>query len=454
MAPAISRLRRIDGIPEDIALTRRDAGAWPLLLSCSYSTGIVAFTLQPATDDPAPHGPAFAFSETGRKPIHMRQRPPLRIAIVAASLRIIGGQAVQAERLLEAWKGDAEVDAWLVPINPVPARPFDALLSVKYVRTVITQIWYWPLLVRALWRADVVHVFSASYSSFLLSSLPAIVVARLLGLPVILNYHSGEAPDHLRRSALARWIMRDWVDLNVVPSAFLRDVLASFAIPARTVTNTMDARQFAYRVRDPLRPRILSTRNFEPIYNVAAVLRAFARIQAHRADATLTLVGSGSQEHALRALSTELGLRHVTFAGQVPPSGMSRRYAEADIYVQTPAVDNMPLSVLEAFASGLPVVSTEVGGIPAILTHGIHGLLAPADDDEAVAAHVMALLESPAHATRLAAAAHDTCAAYEWPVAREGWLAAYRSVAHAPRGGLVFAPTIERDVWQRRPPHH
>lgn len=360
------------------------------------------------------------------------QHAPLRIAIVAASLRILGGQAVQAQRLLDAWKGDPEIDAWLVPINPVPPRPLDALLSVKYARTLVTQLLYWPLLARELRRADVVHVFSASYSSFLLAPLPAILIAKLLGRPVVLNYHSGEAPDHLRRSALARRVMRSWVDLNVVPSTFLRDVLSSFGILARTVPNTIDLQEFAYRVRDPLRPRILSTRNFEPLYNVAAVLRAFARVQARRADATLTLVGSGSQEPALRALAAQLNLRHVTFAGRVQPSDISRYYAEADIYVQTPAIDNMPLSVLEAFASGLPVVSTGVGGVPTILTHGVHGLLAPADADEAMAAHVMTLLESPVYARQLAAAARDTCAGYEWPVARAGWLAAYRSVAKSP----------------------
>jgi len=373
----------------------------------------------------------------GSKLIHMRrQPPPLRIAIVAASLRILGGQAVQAQRLLDGWKDDSDVDAWLVPINPVPPRPMDVLLAVKYLRTIATQAWYWPLLARDLRRADVVHVFSASYSSFLLAPLPAILVAKLLRRPVILNYHSGEASDHLRRSALARHVMRNWVDLNVVPSTFLRDVFASFDIPARTVANTIDLQQFAYRVRDPLRPRMLSTRNFEPIYNVAAVLRAFARVQAQRADATLTLVGGGSQEPALRALAAHLTLRHVTFAGRVPPSDIHRQYAEADIYLQTPAIDNMPLSVLEAFASGLPVVSTGVGGVPAILTHGVHGLLAAADDDEAVAAHVLTLLESPDYARRLAAAARETCVHYEWRVAREEWLNSYRSVeSHPPWAG-------------------
>jgi glycosyltransferase involved in cell wall biosynthesis len=358
---------------------------------------------------------------------------------VAASLRILGGQAVQAQRMIDGWKEDSAVHAWLVPINPVPVRPFDTLLAIRFVRTMVTQLLYWPLLVRELRRADIVHVFSASYSSFLLAPLPAVIVAKLLGRPVILNYHSGEAPDHLRRSALARRVMRGWVDLNVVPSTFLRDVLASFGIPARIVTNTVDLRRYAYRPRKPLGARILSTRNFEPLYNVAATLRAFARVQARRPDATLTLVGSGSQEGSLRALATDLKLRNVTFAGRVAPAEMPRYYAAADIYLQTPEIDNMPLSLLEAFASGLPVVSTNVGGVPAMLTHGVHGLLAPPNDDEAVAAHVMTLLQSPDYARRLAADAAATCAAYEWLVARNGWLDAYRAVARQPR---LVAPAL------------
>jgi glycosyltransferase involved in cell wall biosynthesis len=348
--------------------------------------------------------------------------------MVVASLRILGGQAVQAQRLIEGWQGDSRIEAWVVPINPVPPPPFDSLLRVKYLRTIVTQLLYWPLLVRELRRADVVHIFSASYSSFLLAPLPAVLIARLLGRPTILNYHSGEAPDHLQRSGIARHVMRHWVDLNVVPSTFLRDVLARFTIAAQVVPNTIDLRRFAYRSRDPLRPRLLCTRNFEPLYNVASVLRTFGRVQQRYPDATLTLVGGGSQEPMLRQLAEQLKLHGVTFAGRVPPSAIARYYADADIYVQAPAIDNMPLSVLEAFASGLPVVSTGVGGIPTIVTHGLHGLLAPGDDDDAMAAHIATLLETPDYARQLAAAAYATCAKYEWPVVRDGWLAMYRSV--------------------------
>src|SRR5262245_56858992 len=103
----------------------------------------------------------------------------LRVAIVAASLRILGGQAVQAQRLLDAWQGDQRVRARLVPINPVPPLPFAAALRVKYLRTIVTQVCYWPLLFRELRDADVVHVFSASYASFLLAPLPAVLIAKL-----------------------------------------------------------------------------------------------------------------------------------------------------------------------------------------------------------------------------------------------------------------------------------
>jgi glycosyltransferase involved in cell wall biosynthesis len=372
--------------------------------------------------------------------------PRRRIAIVVASLRIIGGQSVQAQRLVEGWRGTPAIDAWIVPIDPVPPAPFDRLLRIKYLRTVVTQLWYWPLLLRELRKADVVHAFSASYTSFLLAPLPAILVAKLWGKRVILNYHSGEAPDHLRRSALARFVMRHVVDANVVPSTFLRDVLLSFEINADVVHNTIDLRQFVYRSREPLRPRLLCTRNFEPLYNVACVLRAFAKIQALHPDATLTLVGSGSQDAALRAQAAALGLRNVTFAGRVAPSEIHRYYADADVYVQAPSIDNMPLSVLEAFASGMPVVSTNVGGVPSILRDGVDGLLVPDNDDEALAMSVLKLLRDPLFARGLAGSAHRTLAAYEWPVVREGWIRVYGQVAARQHGeigaqSVTTAPT-------------
>jgi glycosyltransferase involved in cell wall biosynthesis len=367
----------------------------------------------------------------------MRSKP-LRVAIVAPSLRILGGQAVQADRLLRAWQGDPDVEAWLVPVNPAARGIWRRAERIKYLRTLVTQLMYWPLLLRELRRADIVHIFSASYYSFLLAPLPALLVGRLFRKPVVVNYRSGEAPDHLARSAVSRLALSR-TDANVVPSVFLARVFGSHGLQARVVHNIVSAEEFQYRERNPLRPRLLSTRNFEPLYNVACTLRAFRLVQDRHPDATLTVVGGGAEEESLRRLAASLGLRGVQFVGRVAPTQMARYYAAADIYVQTPNIDNMPSSVLEAFASGTPAVSTDAGGVPAILTHEVHGLLAPVNDHAAVAAHVVRLLEEPGLAARLTAAALRSCETYSWANVRTNWLAVYRDVMHPERKALAGA---------------
>jgi L-malate glycosyltransferase len=356
----------------------------------------------------------------------------IKVAVIAPSLDILGGQAVQADRLLAAWQGDPDIDAWLVPVNPRPPAPLRVAQHVKYLRTAINELTYLPLLVREIARADVVHVFSASYSSFLLAPLPAMLIARAMGTPVLLNYRSGEAPDHLQRSAIARQTIRQ-VDKNIVPSRFLVDVFREFDIEASIIPNIVDLERFRFRERDPLRPRLVSTRNFDALYNVATTIRAFKLVQDRWPDAALTLVGGGAQEADLRALVAQLGLRHVTFVGRVTPQTIAQYYAVNDIYIQSPNIDNMPTSVLEAFASGLPVVSTEAGGVPAILTHGVHGLLAPLADYETLGLHVLRLLERPDFALTLARAAFATCEACTWPKVREQWVRAYRGALRPDR---------------------
>jgi L-malate glycosyltransferase len=362
----------------------------------------------------------------------------LNVSIVAPSMGILGGQAVQASRLLRAWRDDADVHAWLVPVNPPPPWPLAPLARIKYMRTVITQLSYWPLLLRELRRADVVHVFSASYASFLLAPLPAVMVAKLLGKPVVMNYRSGQAPDHLRRSAIARRALRS-VDGNAVPSRFLHEVFASFGIRARVIPNIVDVERFRFRRRERLRPRVLSTRNFETLYNLPCTLRAFRLLQDRHPAAQLTLVGGGSQEPAIRRLAADLNLANVTFAGRVPPDEIWRYYADADIYLQTPDIDNMPTSVLEAYASGCPVVSSNAGGVPAILTDGVNGLLVPCDDPEAAASAMARLLDDDELARRIADAAFAGCAAYRWSAVREQWVELYRGLA-APRLAAAATP--------------
>lgn len=389
-----------------------------------------------------PAGSSISTAPWVASPAFTQQVAPTRrrlvVAIVAPSLDILGGQAVQADRLLRAWRDDPDIDARLVPVNPRGPGLAGRAQRIKYVRTAVTQALYWPSLVRRLRRADVVHVFSASYTSFLLAPWPALQVARALGKPVLLNYRSGEAPDHLSRSPLARRALRG-VDLNVVPSSFLRDVFAGFAIDATIIPNVVDTERFAFRHRSPIRPRLLSTRNLEPMYHVACTLRAFRRVQDRHPEATLTLVGAGSEELALRRLASELRLTGVTFAGKVPQDQIARFYAEADVYVQTPEIDNMPSSILEAWASGLPVISTGAGGVPAMATNGRDALITPLGSHDAVAAAIERVLEDQALASRLIEAGRRNTEALTWTRLRECWLEAYRGLAARRTPALVPA---------------
>ena len=245
--------------------------------------------------------------------------------------------------------------ARLVPTNPV-AGGLAAHASGSFrSNDRVTQFLYWPLLVREIRRADVVHVFSASYWSFLLSTLPPVLVARLLGRPVIVHYHSGEAPDHLSRSRLARYVLGRLTDAIVVPSRFLQEVFDSFGLPSQTIANTVDTSRFVFRPRAALRPDVLSTRNFEPHYNVRCTLRAFRIVQRRYPSATLTLVGNGSQDREPSRLPADIELERGTLAGRVPYDEIRRFYEQAGIYVQTPDRDNMTPSHIEAFASSVPV---------------------------------------------------------------------------------------------------
>lgn len=349
-------------------------------------------------------------------------RPP-RVAIVAASLDILGGQGVQASSLLEALNGDG-YRAGLLAINPQFPAGLRRLRQLPYLRTVVNQALYVPGLAR-LASADVAHVFSASYASFLLAPVPAMAVARSLGKRVVLHYHSGEADDHL-----ANWgvLVHPWLRLAhriVVPSVYLRDVFQRHGYDALVIPNVVDLSKFTYRDRAPLRPRLLCTRNFEPYYRVDVILDAFARLLEVEPSATLTLAGYGSEEARLRDKAARLTPKSVQFVGKVAPVDMPALYAAHDISVNASVVDNQPVSILEAFAAGLPVVSTPAGDIPSMVEHGITGLLVPPVNAAAITQAVCGLLGNPPMAAAVARAAHHQMHRFTWPSVRKSWAAVY-----------------------------
>ena len=356
-------------------------------------------------------------------------RDRIRVCLVGPSLDILGGQAVQLQRLLSKLREVPELDVAFLPVNPRLPGPLRALQRVKYVRTVATSIAYGWSLVRSLGRYDVVHCFSASYWSFMLAPYPAMAIARSYGKAVVLNYRSGQAADHLTRwpSAVAR--MRT-AHAIVVPSGYLVDVFAQFGLTAQSIFNFVETDAIRYRRRAHVAPVFLSNRNFEAHYNVACVLRAFARIQREIPEARLIVAGDGPERGMLHALGAQLGLRNVDWRGPVPPSEMANLYDAADVYLNAPSIDNMPNSIIEAYAAGLPIVTTDAGGIPYIVSNERTALMVAKDDDKALADAALRIVREPELALRLADAARSDCLTkYVWPAVREEWTRLYTRLA-------------------------
>ena len=354
---------------------------------------------------------------------------PIRVLVVAAPPDWLGGQAVQAARLLDGLAQEPEVEAELAPIHPRLPGALGLLHEIKYVRTVVYSIAYYALLFLRLPRFDVAHVFAASYFSFVITPAPAVLIAKLYRKPVLLNYHSGEAEDHLRRWPRSTKLIFRLADRVVTPSRYLVGVFARHGIEAEAVSNTAPLERFAFRERRPLRPTLLSNRSLESHYNVADTLRAFALVERRVPDARLIVAGDGAERARLQALAAELGLKGVEFVGAVPPDRMPELYDRADIFVNSSLVDNMPLSLIEAFACGLAVVSSNAGGIPSLVTGGETGLLSPCGDYEALAANVVSLLEDPRLASDLINRARAACRQYTWAATRGSWLKIYTDMS-------------------------
>src|SRR5262249_3115335 len=151
----------------------------------------------------------------------------------------------------------------------------------------------------------------------------------------------------------------------------------------------------------PLCPHLVCTRGFHPYYCIDVVIRAFAIVKDKYPDAQLDLIGCGPLALEMRKLVSDLRLTGVNFCGVASRSDIGRDYDRADIFINASRLDNMPVSVLEAFASGTPVISTAPDGMRYLVEDNRTGLLSAVGDPSALAANVLRVLHDPQLAQRL-----------------------------------------------------
>jgi len=326
-----------------------------------------------------------------------------------------------------------------VPVEVVqtnaPCRPA-WVESIPVVRAVFR---FFPYLVR-LWfaagRADVVHVFANSGWAWHLFASPALALALLRQVPAIVNYRGGLADSFF--ASAPRWVLRllGSAALRVTPSAYLQRVFGKFGLTAEVIPNVVDLSRFAFAPQRDFgdAPCIVVTRNLEQIYDIPMAIRVFGRVRHSFPGARLVIAGSGPELEALQSMVKDLAMDDaVRFTGRVDTADMPSLYAGADCMLNPSRVDNMPNSILEAFACGVPVVSTDAGGIPDMAQHGVSALLSAVGDESAMAENLLRVLQQPGLANSVRQAGLAEASKYDWPQVKQQWLAAYRRVGRVGR---------------------
>jgi len=353
-----------------------------------------------------------AFSLSGRRLLVVGPLPPPA-----------GGMAGQTEQLLRLLQGEG-AEAALVQTN-APYRPAWAG-RLRGLRALVRLLPYLVRLYRATGRAELMHVMANSGWAWHLFAAPAVWIAWLRGVPAVVNYRGGEAPEFFTRAiGVVRPTMQRAAVL-AVPSGFLHEVFGRFGLSSVVLPNIVDLELFRPAPQAAAGAHVVVARNLEPIYDVGAAIRALVLLRQTLPQARLSIAGTGPERPALEALAASLGIADaVRFLGRLERSDMAALYRSADVTLNPARVDNMPNSVLESLASGVPVVSTNVGGVPYLVEQGRTALLVEAGDSAAMAAALADLLSQPALAARLREAGLAEVQRYGWHQVRADLLSVY-----------------------------
>lgn len=262
-------------------------------------------------------------------------------------------------------------------------------------------------------RYDVLHIHCCSGWGF----LPAVVgvtVGRQLKKRVVLTYHGGGGERFFDKHTrlVKHYLTR--TDTNIVLSGFLAKVFDNHHLPYTIIPNIIELNESHYRERTSIPPHFICIRAHEPLYNIPCILRAFQKVLIEQPEASLTLVGDGSQHEALITMVKEMELQNVTFTGRVDNKEIYHHLDKANVMLSTPKVDNMPVSLLEAMNAGLLVISSNVGGVPYMIDDGRTGLLCESDNDCQLAEKILWAMNHPEESISIIHRAHNNLAQYRW----------------------------------------
>jgi glycosyltransferase involved in cell wall biosynthesis len=348
------------------------------------------------------------------------------VVIVAPFPPPFGGMSIQANQLVALLKQEG-VCVKSIDINQKLPGCLAFVGRFVFLRTIAHFVRFCIRIWQAAQPKTVFHIFSNSYTSFFLWTGAATLIGRKRGAPVIINYRGGLASEFLATWRMPASIIFRQANKIIVPSRYLEFVFLQNRISTEIIPNIISSELPRRPSRESKTPHLVVNRNFEPMYNLPCALRAFAMVQAVIPEARLTLIGEGPQRAELEKLVQNLGLQHVQFTGKLKNPEVIRKLLDCDVMLNPTNVDNMPISVIEAMALGLPVVSTNAGGVPYLIENKVTGILVKRNDHQAMARAALRLIKSPALRKRLIKNARQVTKGFRWERVWPLWRVQYLS---------------------------
>jgi L-malate glycosyltransferase len=270
----------------------------------------------------------------------------------------------------------------------------------------------------------VVYILIDSYSTFgFWYLLICSQLARILNIKYIPILHGGNLPNRLKNNPKLSNLIFKNAHINVAPSNYLLSKFNDFGIRNLIyIPNTIEIINYDFINRDLLIPNILWVRSLSKIYNPQMAIRVFKSIKNEYPNATLTMVGEDKEnlKPILLDLCKSLNVE-VNFTGKLSKKEWIELSKQYNIFINTTHLDNTPVSVIEAMALGLPVVSTNVGGIPYLLTDSENALLVDDNDEEEMVSAIKKLLNDEKFKNIIVKNARNLVEKFDWDNVKQKW---------------------------------
>ena len=338
----------------------------------------------------------------------------------------MANQTLQLAKLLRQENIEVELVQTNADYKPRWAGQIPVLRAFFRLAFYIIKLW------TAAGRVDLFHIMANSGWSWHLFTVPAVWIAKLRGVPTVINYRGGEAETFFSKSFKYVKPTLNASSRIVIPSRFLEEVFSKRGVKTQIIANIIDLDRFnvTQNKSKGFSPHLLVSRNLELIYDNETAIRAFNEVTTSYPNARLTIAGTGPELENLQSLVKQLGLsEQVIFTGRVDTQQMPALYQSADVMLNPSRVDNMPNSILEALASGVPVVTTNVGGIPYMVEHESTALMVEPEDYKAVASAIRKVLEDKQCQQNLVNAGLALVKQFAWSEVSLHWLSLYKKLA-------------------------